>query len=228
MTPRINDADYAQLTEHIQGLLANVEELPFPKVKEEMFDLLHCLDLLHREALTRLVELIAHHAPQLQSEIDKDYALQTVLMLYGFVPVEEQPRPSAGISSFIALDQIGVMAPIKMPVWIPAGNLADLAEGQLLKRSLEGEDVLLCRVAGEMFALQNNCLDSILPLDRGRLEGTILHCPWHGCQYDIRTGEIQNGSGLRLKQYPILLGEAGKMRIGFNIPAHMMPVRETR
>ena len=56
-SPRLNDADFEKLTEHIEGLLQKFEDLPLPKVREDIFELLNCLDFLHREALTWLEDL---------------------------------------------------------------------------------------------------------------------------------------------------------------------------
>ena len=125
-----------------------------------------------------------------------------------------------GVSTFIPLDQIGVAPAIKMPVWIPAGKVRDLPPHTMRRQRFEDEELLLCRVDDQIFALQNACLDSVLPLDRGTLDGYILNCPWHGCQYDIRTGEIQNDSGLRLASYPVQV-EGERFFVGFNIPEHM-------
>ena len=67
--------------------------------------------------------------------------------------------------------------------------------------------------------LRNACLTSILPLSSGHIEADILVCPWHNCRYNIRTGEIQNGSGLTLETYPVRVSEDGQFRVGLNIPA---------
>ncbi|MCE7988152.1 MAG: Rieske (2Fe-2S) protein [Caldilinea sp. CFX5] len=223
--PRLTDRDYEQLAEHIQTLLQGVEALPFPQVKDQVFELLHCLDLLHREALTRLVGLIDAQAPHLKAAIANDYALQALMMLYGFVPVDEAPTPPPPVTNrtFIPLTQLLNTPAIREPLWAPAGNLATLPAGAVHGLVIEGERILLANVAGVPVAYQNACLDSILPLDRGTVTGHMLLCPWHGCRYDLRSGEIQNGSGLKLTQYPVLVGERGDLRIGFNIPPHLLP-----
>ncbi len=218
--PRLDDANFEKLTEHIQKLLEEVESLPFPKIQEDMYELLNCLDLLHREALTRLLELIEAKAPAIRMDMANDVAIQTLLMLYNFVPDESLPAPALAHATFIPLDEIQVAPAIQMPVWVPGGALADLPPNAMRSQTFEDRRVLLCRVDDQIFALQNACLDSILPLDRGTLDGYKLHCPWHGCQYDVRSGEIQNGSGLRLESYPVRI-EGDRFLVGFNIPAHM-------
>lgn len=218
--PRLDDPNYEKLTEHIQELLEKVESLPYPKVQTDTYELLNCMDLLHREALTRLIELIETKAPEIKLDMANDFAIQTMMMLYNFVPDDELPAPASDNSTFIPLDEIGFAPAIKMPVWIPGGSIQDLPDNTMRGQIIEDEHVLICRVDGELFALKNACLDSVLTLDRGTLDGAALTCPWHGCQYDVRTGEIQNGSGLRIETYPVKV-EGNRFLVGFNIPAHM-------
>ncbi len=80
---------------------------------------------------------------------------------------------------------------------IPAG-------GSLLAK-VAGRDLGIFFVNGEYFALLNRCPHEGAPLARGRLchlveadepgefrlsrHGEILRCPWHGWEFDIRTGQ---------------------------------------
>lgn len=218
LTPYFTDDDYVELTLYIQNLLDQLEHLPQPQIKEMVFDLLGSIDMMHREALVRMLILTRQHAPSLLTVLEEDVVIRSVLALYELVEIEEieQARP-AGQVTFIPLDQVGVSPAIKMPVWIPGGYLADLPSGAIHSQKFEDVDVLLVNVKGEIFALRNTCLDSILPLSSGQLEGSILICPWHGCRYDVRTGEIQNGSGRKLETFPVIVGENGRFSLGFNI-----------
>lgn len=69
------------------------------------------------------------------------------------------------------------------------GDLSDLLDGQL--RCFEDVDdhgVVVCRVAGELFALEDNCSHADTPLSEGRLRGTSVTCPMHGACFDVRDG----------------------------------------
>lgn len=221
ISPYFSDDDYVELTLHIQNLLDQLERLPQPQIKEMVFDLLGGIDMMHREALARLLILSQQHAPHLLKVLEQDVVIRSVLALYELIQLEEiQPAQPAGQVIFIPLDQVGVSPTIKMPVWIPGGYLADLPPGNMRSQKFEDVDVLLVNVEGGIFALRNACLDSILPLSTGQLEGTILICPWHGCRYDIRTGEIQNGSGRKLETFPVTVADHGRFSVGFNIPPY--------
>ena len=221
--PRLDDEAFSNLTTYIQGLLEQMETLPFPNVQEDVFALLNSLDHLHREAFTRLVALIDSQAPELKLPMANDFAIQTLMMLYNFVPADELPAAASPQtnSTLISIDQI-MVAEADHPIWVPADQLENIPVGEMRAYRLEGKRVVICRPEGdELFALENACLDSILPLDRGQLDAYILHCPWHSCQYDVRTGEIQNGSKLKLQRYPTQVTPNGRAQVGFNIPEWM-------
>ena len=219
-TDRLDDADFERLAEHIRGLLETLEQLPDPKIKDDVFELLNSLDLLHREALARVLALLEAHAPHLLPQLEQDFAIRTLLMLYSFMP---EAAPTAARSTrvtFIPIDHISVSPALKMPVWIPGGNIADIPSGTLRSQPFEDVSVLLANIEGEIVAYQNACLDSILPLDRGQVDEYFLTCPWHQCKYDLRTGEIQNGSGLKLEKFPVKVADDGRFSVGFNIPKY--------
>ena len=51
-----------------------------------------------------------------------------------------------------------------------------------------GRALALFNLAGEFHALDNACPHRGGPLGEGTLEGTKVTCPWHGWQFDVRTG----------------------------------------
>ena len=66
---------------------------------------------------------------------------------------------------------------------------ADLGEGEFVGASLDGRQILLAKVEGEIFALSNKCPHRGFPLHQnGKLDGYTITCSYHGGQFDIRTG----------------------------------------
>jgi 3-phenylpropionate/trans-cinnamate dioxygenase ferredoxin subunit len=49
--------------------------------------------------------------------------------------------------------------------------------------------VALCRVADTVYAIDDTCSHMEASLSEGTLQGTVITCPRHGGQFDIRTGE---------------------------------------
>lgn len=69
------------------------------------------------------------------------------------------------------------------------GDLSDLADGELRCFEDVGRDgIVVCRVAGQLYALTDNCSHADTPLSEGRLRGYGLTCPLHGASFDVRDG----------------------------------------
>ena len=62
-------------------------------------------------------------------------------------------------------------------------------------RGCRGAAVLIANVGGDFYAVANRCGDTPLPLHFSTLEGAELRCCWHGCRYDVRTGQRLAGPG---------------------------------
>ena len=79
---------------------------------------------------------------------------------------------------------------LKRPVFVEAGKLEELAPGEMKTVDVDGTSVLIINVKGEPYAFKNHCaMEARLPLDGGRLAGSVLVCPWHNCAYDARSGK---------------------------------------
>jgi 3-phenylpropionate/trans-cinnamate dioxygenase ferredoxin component len=85
------------------------------------------------------------------------------------------------------------------PTLIELGDLSDLTDSQirvlpalsehgLAELGLCEHGLLVCRVAGLLYAVVDNCSHRDAKLSEGRLRGTLLTCPLHGAQFDVRTG----------------------------------------
>lgn len=86
----------------------------------------------------------------------------------------------------------------------------DLAEGE--KRTFEAGDfeVLVCRVRGELFAVDNTCSHQEARLCEGRLVGYRITCPKHSAQFDVRDGSHKNPPAYRgIARFDLVSGAAG-------------------
>jgi nitrite reductase/ring-hydroxylating ferredoxin subunit len=71
----------------------------------------------------------------------------------------------------------------------PLGPLDDLADGEMRVFEDVGEyGIVVCRVGGELYALDDNCSHADTPLSEGRLRGSYITCPLHGAAFDVRDG----------------------------------------
>lgn len=91
-----------------------------------------------------------------------------------------------------------------MSDFFKAANLNEIEEGSLLSREIDGELVCLARVKGCIYAFTDNCTHISGPLNEGELEEHTLTCPWHGAQFDVRTGQVLRGPARQsLFTYPV-------------------------
>ena len=76
-------------------------------------------------------------------------------------------------------------------------------EGQA-KEFTAGEKVIcVANVEGTACAMDNVCLHRGGPLGQGMIEGDKLVCPWHGWQYDPKTGRPVQNPAVNVTVYPI-------------------------
>lgn len=56
---------------------------------------------------------------------------------------------------------------------------------------LDGRDLCVVRVSGEIHAFDDACPHRQWPLHAGSLDGSVLTCRAHTWQWDVRTGALQ-------------------------------------
>ena len=75
---------------------------------------------------------------------------------------------------------------------VELGDLSDLRDGKMrVFPDLGSHGVVVCRIAGTLHAVTDNCSHRDATLSEGRLRGALITCPLHGAQFDVRTGEQQ-------------------------------------
>jgi nitrite reductase (NADH) small subunit len=67
----------------------------------------------------------------------------------------------------------------------------------------DGREIALFNVDGKIYALDNSCPHMGGPLGEGELKGCIVTCPWHGWQFDVKTGACLNMPGDDSTSIPI-------------------------
>ena len=81
-----------------------------------------------------------------------------------------------------------------------------LASGEKLPVRVEEQEILVCRVDDQYFALSARCTHSAWPLAGEPLEGMEILCTLHGARFDIRDGCPSGGPASKpLSTYSIEL-----------------------
>jgi len=74
-------------------------------------------------------------------------------------------------------------------------SVFEVPEDGMIARDHEGRTVMLAKVDGKIYAMDNTCTHAGAPLNDGilgREQGSpyLLTCPWHAAHFDIRTGKV--------------------------------------
>jgi 3-phenylpropionate/trans-cinnamate dioxygenase ferredoxin subunit len=86
-----------------------------------------------------------------------------------------------------------------MSNFIEAGKVSEFEDGTIKKVQAQGQEILLARIKDEFYAVSNRCPHLGGDLSEGKLAGTIITCPRHGSQFDLKDGKVVRwlkGTGL--------------------------------
>jgi len=77
----------------------------------------------------------------------------------------------------------------------------ELENGSKKKISVRGKDILLAKINGKYYAVDNRCPHLGGDLSKGKLNGNIIVCPKHRSEFDLRDGRVirwTDWSGIKL------------------------------
>jgi 3-phenylpropionate/trans-cinnamate dioxygenase ferredoxin subunit len=69
---------------------------------------------------------------------------------------------------------------------------SELPPGGKKAVQVNGKCVLVCHANQRFYAISGICSHNERPLDRGRIMGTSISCPFHGARFDLPTGKALN------------------------------------
>ena len=64
----------------------------------------------------------------------------------------------------------------------------DVPPGQAAAFTIEGQKIALFNVEGTYYGIGDTCTHRGGPLSEGDVQGVKVTCPWHGADFDLRTG----------------------------------------
>ena len=76
---------------------------------------------------------------------------------------------------------------------VDVAALTEIPDGGMKRVDAKGYPVLLVRRGEEVHAIAALCAHQGGPLEKGKLEGDVVTCPWHGSQFCVRDGSIVHG-----------------------------------
>nr|AKA86820.1 naphthalene dioxygenase ferredoxin [bacterium enrichment culture] len=100
--------------------------------------------------------------------------------------------------------------------WIDAVALSEIPEGDVLEVIIEGKDLALYEVEGEIYATDNLCTHGAARLSDGFLEGREIECPLHQGRFDVCTGKAPCAPLTEdVKTYPVKI-EGQRVMVGLS------------
>ncbi len=214
-------ADLEKHAARIAELVQHFESGADAGARDRVFELLENIDHLHRTCVWRLFELTTELGGKgLIDRIAADPAVKTLFVLYDLIP-SEPLRPVVSTAP-VATPYTGGFVPLGLgrlrggqADWKVAFAAADLPAGSLQAVEIERIPVLLCSLEDGVFAYRNGC--GVLPLHLGTLAGGEIHCPWHGCRYDARTGKKVTGPCTDLEPFRVTVQD-GMIHVAVHSP----------
>lgn len=108
---------------------------------------------------------------------------------------------------------------------VRVGMLSDIPEDRPFLIETDGYAIGIIRIKDELYAYENRCLHQGGPVCMGELFGRLepilgeygeklgeryaddgevrIACPWHGWEYDVRTGECVTDRRFKLRSFPV-------------------------
>jgi len=77
-----------------------------------------------------------------------------------------------------------------MPRMIEVARIDEIEPGHGKLIEINGTEIALFNCDGSYYAIDNQCTHVGGPLCEGNLEGDKVICPWHGAEFDVKTGNV--------------------------------------
>jgi nitrite reductase/ring-hydroxylating ferredoxin subunit len=91
-----------------------------------------------------------------------------------------------------------------MPDFVPIASTTDIPPGEMTIVDINGQEVVIANLGGEFVCFSNTCTHKQGPLGEGMLLGEVVECPFHGGQFNVRTGAVVQGPPTEpIATYPV-------------------------
>jgi nitrite reductase/ring-hydroxylating ferredoxin subunit len=92
-----------------------------------------------------------------------------------------------------------------MALRVKVCHLGDVVDNEMRAFQVTGVTwpVIVTRVDGELLACPGVCPHEDVALWNGDLTGSVITCPGHAYEFDIRTGSCKHDRDLELRRYKI-------------------------
>ena len=88
---------------------------------------------------------------------------------------------------------------------VMAAKVSDIPDNERKIVEIDGLSIGVFHHQGEWYAVRNSCIHRGGPVATGILAGDVLTCPWHGFQFDLRTGRALADPAAMLDRYNVVV-----------------------
>lgn len=223
------NAEWRDLVSRTAALIESLDDLAEDD-RRAVFEALAAIDLIHREALHRLVRLFKDGVLE---QVITDPAIETLMGMYdllppdtsggasgetfGVAPAAEPPARKVWDILPLAMEPAASATPTDPPHWSAAPLERPPCNGETLICQMEEGRFVVAAADDRHFAFAADCPAHGATMTEGRLDGFSWICPHGlGCVYDIRDGS-RLGGGEALDCRPVKADER-RVLIGFGLP----------
>lgn len=90
-----------------------------------------------------------------------------------------------------------------MSEFVTVAKVVEIPPGTGRTVDVKGIWIALFNVNGSFFAVDNTCPHAGGPIGEGSLAGEIVTCPWHGWQFNVRTGAREGNPNFTVACCPV-------------------------
>ncbi len=88
---------------------------------------------------------------------------------------------------------------------VTVANTGDVAPGTGTVAEINGKSLAVFNVDGTFHVIDNTCVHRGGPLGEGDLDGEVVTCPWHGWEFNVKTGVSVNNPSACVASYPVVV-----------------------
>jgi nitrite reductase (NADH) small subunit len=99
-----------------------------------------------------------------------------------------------------------------MAAWIEIARVGEVKEGFGKYIEVGERQVALFYQEGTYRAVDNLCPHMAGPLSAGDVNGSIVVCPWHGWEFDLKTGQCLNIAHSKVETFALKI-EDGRILV---------------
>ena len=101
------------------------------------------------------------------------------------------------------VDHTSPFANFQKADWTPTIAFSAIQDRQTEIVEIDGESILLTRLADKITGFKNACAHMGMAMDGGEIEDGIITCPYHGFQYSLESGECLTAPEVQLQPHGV-------------------------